>query len=97
MRKPVAVLFTGGREGYTHFWEAPVFTYRGKKVRIKGTNFLGSPAAFRYREQIPIEGGSYEKFGTLWFRVRTCQQACRIASKRESSCVEVGSPSLLSG
>jgi hypothetical protein len=53
---------------FTHFWEAPVFTYRGRKVRIKGTNFLGSPAAFRCREQISIDCGPYENFGTLWFR-----------------------------
>ena len=67
-------LIKSGRMGgdlggyFTHFWEAPVFTYKGKKVRIKGTNFLGSPAAFRYRSQISVDGSPYENFGTAWFR-----------------------------
>lgn len=53
---------------FTHYWEVPVFTYEGKKVRLKGNYFLGSPATFRSRVQISIDGGPYVNVGTQWFR-----------------------------
>jgi hypothetical protein len=53
---------------FTHYWEVPVFTYKGKKVRLKGNHFLASPGNFRYRMQMSVDGGSYRNFGNPWFR-----------------------------
>jgi hypothetical protein len=59
----------GDRGGYfTHHWDVPVFTYRGKQVRLKGTTFLGSPVTMRGRIQISVDGGLYENFGTQWYK-----------------------------
>ena len=54
---------------FTHFWEhAPAFTYQGQKIRLNGTTFLSSPAAFLLRSQISVDDGSYLNMGGLWFR-----------------------------
>jgi hypothetical protein len=59
----------GDRGGYfTHHWDVPVFTYKGRKVRLRGTTFLGSPLTMRGRVQISVDDGAYENFGTQWFR-----------------------------
>jgi len=53
---------------FTHYWEVPVFTFKGKKVRLKGNHFLASPGNFRYRMQMSVDGGPYRNFGNPWFR-----------------------------
>lgn len=54
---------------FTHFWEhAPVFGYQGKKIRLYGNTFVSSPAAFMIRSQISVDGGGYDRMGSLWFR-----------------------------
>lgn len=54
---------------FTHFWEhAPVFTYKGQKLRLFGTTFLSSPGAFLLRSQLSTDGGPYLDMGGLWFR-----------------------------
>ena len=56
---------------FTHFWEhAPTFTYKGEKIRLYGTTFLSSPAAFLLRSQISVDGGRYLNMGGLWFNKR---------------------------
>lgn len=56
---------------FTHFWEhAPVVTYKGQKIRLHGSTFLSSPAAFLLRSQISVDGEPYMQMGGLWFRKR---------------------------
>ena len=59
----------GDSGGYvSHHWEAPPFTYKGRKVRLKGTTFLASPDNHRLRMQISVDGGAFVNYGTLWWR-----------------------------
>jgi hypothetical protein len=54
---------------FTHFWEhSPVITYKGQKLRLYGSTFMSSPAAFLLRSQLSVDGGSYLDMGGLWFR-----------------------------
>lgn len=56
---------------YTHFWEQPVFTYKGRTVRLRGTTFFQSPVLFRVRSQISVDGEPYVNFGAADFRKTT--------------------------
>jgi hypothetical protein len=60
----------GGDAGgyFTHHWEAPQVTYKGKPLRLKGNTFLASPENFRLRMQISVDGKTYANFGTIWWR-----------------------------
>lgn len=54
---------------FTHFWEhSPLITYKGQKLRLYGSTFLSSPAAFILRGQLSVDGGPYLDLGGLWFR-----------------------------
>lgn len=54
---------------FTHFWErSPVFTLKGKKIRLAGSTFFPSPGSFQLRAQISVDGGPYASMGILWFR-----------------------------
>jgi len=52
---------------FTHHWEVPAFTFKGKVVRLSGTTFFSSPASFRYRPRISIDGEEYMNYGNPWF------------------------------
>jgi hypothetical protein len=59
----------GDAGGYSsHHWEAPAFTYKGKRVRLKGTTFLASPDNHRLRMQISADGQPFTNYGTIWWR-----------------------------
>lgn len=51
---------------FTHHWDAPAFTYKGKVVRLSGTTFFSSPKTFRYRPRISVDGEPYENYGNPW-------------------------------
>jgi hypothetical protein len=59
----------GGDSGgyFTHHWETPTFSFKGTKVRLKGSTFMGSPANFRARSEIS-EGGPFVNLGSPWFQ-----------------------------
>jgi hypothetical protein len=52
---------------FTHHWEVPAFTYKGKVVRLSGTTFFSSPTSFRYRPRISLDGGEFVNYGNPWF------------------------------
>src|SRR6266699_1436696 len=52
---------------FTHHWEVPAFTFKGKVVRLSGTTFFSSPTTFRYRPRISIDGGEFVNYGNPWF------------------------------
>jgi hypothetical protein len=52
---------------FTHHWEVPAFTFKGKVVRMSGTTFFSSPSSYRYRPRISIDGDEYMNFGNPWF------------------------------
>jgi len=52
---------------FTHHWEVPAFTYKGKVVRESGTTFFSSPSSFRFRPRVSLDGGEYVNFGNPWF------------------------------
>jgi hypothetical protein len=58
----------GGDSGgfYTHHWEAAPFTFKGKRVRLKGTTFMASPANYRVRDQISEGDDPFVNLGTVW-------------------------------
>jgi len=51
---------------FTHHWDVPAFKYKGKVVRLSGTTFFSSPATFRYRPRISVDGGPFENYGNPW-------------------------------
>ncbi len=59
----------GGDAGgyFSHHWDAPEFTYKGKRVHLRGTTFLSSPDNYRLRMQISVDGQLFQNFGTLWW------------------------------
>ena len=59
---------TGGDSGgyFSHYWTAPSFTYKGKRLQLKGTTFLASPDNYRLKMQIAIDGQPFANYGTLW-------------------------------
>ena len=58
---------------FTHHWVVPAFTLKGTTVRLAGTTFIGSPATFRYRPRISLDGGEFMNYGNPWF-VREVQE-----------------------
>jgi hypothetical protein len=60
---------TGGDAGgyFSHYWSAPSFAYKGKRVQLKGTTFLASPNNYRLRMQISVDGQPFANYGTLWW------------------------------
>jgi hypothetical protein len=60
----------GGDAGgyFTHFWEAPEFTFKGARVRLKGTTFFSSPSNYRLRTQLSVQAQPFVNFGTMWWR-----------------------------
>ena len=59
----------GGDSGgyFTHYWEAPAFTYKGKKVRLTGSTFMASPVNNRLRMQIAVDDQPSGNYGTTWW------------------------------
>jgi hypothetical protein len=53
---------------FTYYWQAPQITYKGKRLRVKGTTFLASPSNYRVRLQISADGQALVNAGTLWWR-----------------------------
>ncbi len=51
---------------FTHHWEVPAFTYKGKVVRLSGTTFFSSPTTFRYRPRISVDAEPFENYGNPW-------------------------------
>lgn len=60
----------GGDAGgyFAHHWEAPQITFKGHKVRLKGTAFFASPENYRLRMQISADGQPFVNYGTIWWR-----------------------------
>jgi hypothetical protein len=60
----------GGDGGgfYTHAWQAAPFTFKGKKVRLKGSIFMSSPINYRLRTEISEGNDPFVNLGTVWFR-----------------------------
>jgi len=60
----------GGDSGgfYTHQWQAPPFTFKGKKVSLKGSTFMASPGNYRERTQISESDDAYVNLGTGWMK-----------------------------
>jgi hypothetical protein len=60
----------GGDSGgyFTHYWEAPAITYKGKKLRLSGATFLASPVNHRLRMQLAVDDQPAVSYGTTWFR-----------------------------
>jgi hypothetical protein len=52
---------------YTIFWESEPITRDGKTVKLKGKTQMLSPANYRLRVQISVDGGPYTNFGNPWF------------------------------
>jgi len=52
---------------FTHHWDVPAFTHKGKVVRLAGTYFFSSPTSFRFRPRISIDGDEYTNYGNPWF------------------------------
>jgi hypothetical protein len=58
----------GDAGGYTsHHWEAPEFTYKGRRIRLQGSTFLASPDNQRLRMQMSVDGQPVTAYGTLWW------------------------------
>jgi len=60
----------GGDSGgyFTHYWEAPTFTHKGKKIRLTGSTFMASPVNNRLRMQITVDDQTSANYGTTWWR-----------------------------
>ncbi len=60
----------GGDSGgfYTHLWQAPPFTFKGKKVSLKGSTFMASPGNYRERTQIAEGDDPFVNLGTVWMK-----------------------------
>jgi hypothetical protein len=60
----------GGDSGgyFTHYWEAPPVTYKGKKVHLTGSTFMASPVNHRLRMQISVDNQPAGNYGTTWWR-----------------------------
>lgn len=60
----------GGDPGgyFSQFWETPSFTFKQRKVRLKGTTLFASPENYRMRLQISEDGSSFANLGTVWWR-----------------------------
>jgi hypothetical protein len=60
----------GGDSGgfYTHHWEAVPFTFKGKKVSLKGSTFMASPGNYRERTQISEGDDPFINLGTVWVK-----------------------------
>jgi hypothetical protein len=60
----------GGDSGgfYTHHRQAAPFTFKGKKVRLKGTTFMASPGNYRLRTEISEGDDPFVNLGTVWVR-----------------------------
>ena len=58
---------------FTYHWVVPAFTLKGTAVRLAGTTFIGSPATFRYRPRISLDGSEFMNYGNPWF-VRDTQE-----------------------
>jgi len=68
--QPLKMGPVGGDAGgyFTFHWEAPPFTYNGKRVRLKGSTFLASPDNYRLRMQISVDDQPFVNYGTTWWR-----------------------------
>ena len=60
----------GGDGGgfYTHSWQAAPFTFKGKKVKLKGSTFMSSPVNLRRRTEISEGNDPFVNLGTVWFQ-----------------------------
>jgi hypothetical protein len=60
----------GGDAGgyFSHHWQTPEFTYKGRHVRLQGTSFYASPEDYRVRMQIAVDDQPFAGYGTLWWR-----------------------------
>ena len=58
----------GGDSGgyFTHHWTAAPLTFKGKKIRLKGSTFMASPANYRVRTEIAEGDDPFVSMGTLW-------------------------------
>jgi Protein of unknown function (DUF1579) len=53
---------------FTIYYESAPFTYAGKLLRMKLTTSMTSPAAFRVRAQLSVDGGPFTNLGNPWWR-----------------------------
>jgi hypothetical protein len=60
----------GGDSGgyFTHHWEVPTFTFKGRKIRLTGTTFLASPVNHRLRMFMSVDDQPSVNYGTTWWR-----------------------------
>lgn len=60
----------GGDAGgyFSHHWEAPEITHKGKRVRLRGSSFFASPDNYRVRMQIAVDDQPFTAYGTWWWR-----------------------------
>lgn len=66
----VKVGVLGGDPGgyFSHHWDAPVISYKGSRVHLKGTTFFSSPDNYRLRMQLSTAGQPPMNYGTIWWR-----------------------------
>jgi hypothetical protein len=60
----------GGDSGgyFTHHWEVPTFTFKGRKIRLTGSTFIASPVNHRLRMFISVDDQPPVNYGTTWWR-----------------------------
>jgi len=60
----------GGDAGgyFSHHWQTPEFTFKGKRVRLQGTSFFASPENYRVRMQMAVDDQPFTAYGTIWWR-----------------------------
>ena len=60
----------GGDSGgyFSHHWEAPEITHKGKRIRLQGTSFFASPDNYRVRMRMSVDDQPFTAYGTLWWR-----------------------------
>jgi hypothetical protein len=66
----------GGDSGgyFSHHWEAPLITYKGTRLSLKGTTFFASPDNYRLRMQLSAAGQPPMNYGTIWWRRDTSKK-----------------------
>ena len=57
---------------FTHYFETQGFkaSKTGPVLHVKGSTFIASPANFRIRRSLSIDGEPYMNIGEMWFRKR---------------------------
>jgi hypothetical protein len=81
----------GGDAGgyFSHHWDALPISFRGRRIRLQGSTFVASPANYRLRMQISVDGQRLVNFGTIWFQ--------REGAETRGADAHVGAPETFAG